>query len=454
MRHFFALPAVVLCLINCGPKVQVTAPPATDVKIGGGVNVAVPAPKTEDEITRYWPFPQKPKMAAHFSHRRFRASPAAKLFEEEFQKKVGDDESATARCMRALFLHVDDVLVGGELRFMDSHAEDTKDAFVVIVKHDGAPELIIECTAAARKEGADGSIFDPNARINNLDEHTSVAMEGTYVVFGTPALVLEALKKPAMALPEVLLNEPADTFFRGEAEAGGILGQLTGTTNSGRSALHLEATSNTVNNALFNQVLPLARMIDSLKPPTLDLTVKVEGSERISAELAFVGDPEQQRGKMRTLFQDVLGLFGGVATARAMAPAEPHDSLQGITSHYHAQVAGQAAYVAASGAARKPTKPFRFTSYPPVPKTIPRGVKVQVDAKDWKAWSGLGFQRVGSQEYQYEIVAAPDGKSAQIIARGDLNGDGKTSKYVQVIKLNPTGGVDLAPNVAETNPGE
>jgi hypothetical protein len=455
MRSVSIFSVVLLCL-NCGgSKVQAVVPPAPDVKIGGETNAPVHAPKNEDGIAQYWAFAQKPKLAAHVSNRRFRASPAAKLVEEKLLKQPGEVDSAITRCERALFLHVDEALVGGDLGF-GNHGDDDKKvaALVVVLKHDGAPELVMECAAAIRKEGEDGSVVDPSARINKLDKYLSVAMEGTYVILGTHELVLEALKKPAMPLPEVLRSESADTFFRGETEVEGIVGRLTGTTNSARSMLAVEASSNTVHNMVFDQVLSFARIIDSVKPATLDLTVKVEGSERISAELAFVGDAEQQRTKMGTLFFDALGLFGAVSAAHATAPAEPHDSVQRIAVTYHVEMASQAARAAAAKASGRPTKPFRFTSFPAVPKTIPRGVKVQVEAKDWKAWSALGFERIGTQEYQYEIVAAPDGKSAQIIARGDLNGDGKASTYVQTLKLNASGGVETAPNIAETNPGE
>jgi len=37
--------------------------------------------------------------------------------------------------------------------------------------------------------------------------------------------------------------------------------------------------------------------------------------------------------------------------------------------------------------------------------------------------------------YQYEVRAAKDGESAEVIARGDLNGDGKTSSFVITIKV-------------------
>ena len=87
------------------------------------------------------------------------------------------------------------------------------------------------------------------------------------------------------------------------------------------------------------------------------------------------------------------------------------------------------AYVTAHATAKK------LASLPAVPKDIPRGMKVQTAPEDWKAWQSIGFAVQGPQYYQYEVVAAPNGKSAEIIARGDLDADGQPSKLVLRVQL-------------------
>ncbi len=97
----------------------------------------------------------------------------------------------------------------------------------------------------------------------------------------------------------------------------------------------------------------------------------------------------------------------------------------------------------------------KLVSYGPVPKTVPKGVKYQTSAADWKPWAPLRFEISVPQYYQYEIKAAKDGESAEIIARGDLNGDGKTSLFVLSIKVDRTANaVRVAPTIAETDPAE
>jgi hypothetical protein len=73
--------------------------------------------------------------------------------------------------------------------------------------------------------------------------------------------------------------------------------------------------------------------------------------------------------------------------------------------------------------------------------------------EDWKAWEPIGYSAQAPQFYQYEIVAAPDGGSAEIIARGDLDGDGKASKFVLRVRLSKEG-PKAEGQIEETDPEE
>ncbi len=97
----------------------------------------------------------------------------------------------------------------------------------------------------------------------------------------------------------------------------------------------------------------------------------------------------------------------------------------------------------------------KLASYPPVPKAVPRGVKYMSSTNDWKPWAPLRFEMGAPQYYQYEIIAAKDGESAEIIARGDLNGDGKTSQFKILVKVDrATNSIRVAPSIHETDPDE
>lgn len=98
----------------------------------------------------------------------------------------------------------------------------------------------------------------------------------------------------------------------------------------------------------------------------------------------------------------------------------------------------------------------KLVSFPAVPKTIPKGVKVTTTPADWKAWAPLHFEMTSPQYYQYEVKAARDGESAEIIARGDLNGDGKTSQFKLLVKIDRAkqSALFVAPTIEETDPQE
>ena len=59
------------------------------------------------------------------------------------------------------------------------------------------------------------------------------------------------------------------------------------------------------------------------------------------------------------------------------------------------------------------------------------------------------------QYYQYEVRAAKDGNSADIFARGDLNGDGKESEFVLHIAIDrKKDAMVIGPNLQERDPEE
>jgi hypothetical protein len=96
----------------------------------------------------------------------------------------------------------------------------------------------------------------------------------------------------------------------------------------------------------------------------------------------------------------------------------------------------------------------RLSSLPPVPKEVPHATKYQSSPGDWKRWEGLKFALNSPQYFQYEVVASKDGKHADIIARGDLNGDGRSSEFKRTISVNPKDGALEVGPIEEKDPGE
>lgn len=97
----------------------------------------------------------------------------------------------------------------------------------------------------------------------------------------------------------------------------------------------------------------------------------------------------------------------------------------------------------------------KLVSFPAVPKLVPKGTKHQSTAADWKPWEPLHFVMSTPHYYQYEIKAAKDGESAEIIARGDLDGDGKTSQFKLLVKVKrPSNELHASPTIQEIDADE
>jgi type IV pilus assembly protein PilA len=97
----------------------------------------------------------------------------------------------------------------------------------------------------------------------------------------------------------------------------------------------------------------------------------------------------------------------------------------------------------------------KLLSFPAVPADVPAAKKYQSQASDWKAWEPIRFSFVDPQYYQYEVRAAKDGESAEIIARGDLDGDGKLSTFTLPMRLDKKSReLTLGPQIQETDPDE
>jgi type IV pilus assembly protein PilA len=100
-------------------------------------------------------------------------------------------------------------------------------------------------------------------------------------------------------------------------------------------------------------------------------------------------------------------------------------------------------------------------SGPAIPSgTVPRGQKYQSSPGEWVAgWGCLRFSMQDPQYYQYEYIRVGDGvtpnaTSFQVVARGDLDADSTTSRFIYngaLISDGDTVLVVLGANISETN---
>ena len=96
----------------------------------------------------------------------------------------------------------------------------------------------------------------------------------------------------------------------------------------------------------------------------------------------------------------------------------------------------------------------KLRSFPAIPKDVPRGVKYTSKPDEWKAWDAIKFSVTQPQYYQYQVRAARDGQSADVIAHGDLDGNGKVSTFQITIRVDPKTKKLVVGSTVKTDPDE
>jgi hypothetical protein len=324
-----------------------------------------------------------------------------------------------------------------------------------------ALELGPEGVKAARAACV-GSLFPvERAKVAGADEAYAagddvVVIEPGVVLFGSKELVERALasaKAPAPFPASLTLKDDQQVVF--QASVKGISGKGALRVSSEHFRLEVESD---VPNAGFADMVEHnikdarehAQAFAAHNPAAASITklfdlVQVERRGTHFAANFELREPAIDQAR------DVSALIGiGVYGVRRYLT----DAKAGEAPAVLAQIAKSYSATLADPEAAKHHAPKKLASLPAVPATVPRGVKYQSSADDWKAWAPIHFALVDPQYFQYEVVAAKDGKSAEIFARGDLDGNGKNSLYRLKVVLDPKTGQLSASEHSEDAPLE
>ena len=245
----------------------------------------------------------------------------------------------------------------------------------------------------------------------------------------------------------------------------------------GEDGAHTRAVSALPGGSALRLWIDLARAADlsgalSRKPApeTQEIWGRVgKGDQRLTSALAFTAVPEADRVRLELDEVNGIGLFAAVGIfgvrsyLSAAKSAEAKNTLGALT---------RAAIMAHEREHPGPNNTVIHKlcqSAPPVPATVPRGVKYQSSAQsgvDYDAgdaltgWRCLKFTMPGPQYYQYTYSAGgpykgprrggpdPGPNGFEVAAEGDLDGDGVTSLFTRVGKIDPqTGMMVVAPEL-------
>lgn len=169
---------------------------------------------------------------------------------------------------------------------------------------------------------------------------------------------------------------------------------------------------------------------------------KVEVQKQDTAVSVHLALDKQQA---ETFFSDVLVKLvqegvGKYANSAKTAEARDHVMRIALALSDHAR----------AKRAKAPFPPSAPLSPAVVPGRRPADVGQSFEHPSWKA---IGFAPTGPVYYAYQFVTAADGKSVEVIAEGDLDGDGVRSKYSVKVKME---GAEprIDPDLTRQNPYE
>ena len=451
-RSLVALVAL-LTITACGGAVPPAAPRDVVVRATGPDRSAPAEPRrgASDLLKKAWSI-ESPKVVAYADFRGLVRTPLMKGLANNLVAIVGATGATPAqkKCVEDFLGNVQELALGS----------DGNELLVLVRVDPAATKWVAPCLLGVFPTSAPTTIAGASEAWTNKSDVTAVSTQGL-VLLGVRGSVERGLAggNSGANLAAVTLGEGeyiawSATMFDEQRPAKGT---LLATDTQFRVAAEADLPSETLGQRIETELDPrslVATLLstglkgdeaESVKRLVGGIEVKRSG-RHIAVALDLREPPEAQARDLG--IAAALGIYG---VRRYISNAKQAEARN---------VVGQLAksVVADWEAERPDSKPLakkKLVSYGPVPKTVPRGVKYQSTDADWKPWYPLRFSMTLPQYFQYEIKAAKDGESAEIIARGDLNGDGKTSRFRLLLKVErPSNEVRISPSIEETDPDE
>lgn len=446
---FAKILVVVGCgwLLACGGTSPAKAPEPVSPPLAEAATPARVARTPSLEVSKYWVLSQPQPFSLYADLTSLLRSELVSGLLPAIIAEAGDALKSNERaCLTAVVEHARELLVAGGdssgLAVMSLGAEGVKAARTACV---GAV-LPVERAALKGTEEA-----------YEIGDGDVLAVMPGVVLYGSKRFVEAALDATAQPTPlpahfELLADQ--QLAFRFEMPEKNVSASGTAGTSpqhflvAGQVQLPSDAAAEEVEKKISIGRSQAGLLLQSAGGPGLGrlldaVELKRRGSS-FDVRFDLRGTPAQQARDLGTLA--ALGINGARKYLLNAKAAEAKATLARITKAY------QLSLNAVDAAKPKNTK--KLASFPAVPTSIPRGGKYRSSADDWKGWAPIQFKLDGPQYFQYEVVAAKDGKSAEVLARGDLDGDGVASLYRLKIQLDVKTGQLTAHELDETDPFE
>ncbi len=397
-------------------------------------------------IREHWPFERPPSLVVYADFAELGRTELVRALVPASLEMAKDQLSeAQQKCIREAVASAKEIAVG---------AATSTGRFAVVVRFDPAawPSTPDAClgelgeTHAAHIDGAQrGRAF----------RRIVVASDRDVLVAGTPNLVRAAFAGHPKAAPPHLSLEPGQYLawsFAAPDESFEIKGALT--TTPERFGIHVAVDVSKPGDAaelerLVQRVRHEASQPLGPNPESTAFAKRILDAfemRRIANHFDFGLDlTEPPRNQAFDIGQaSTLAIYGVRRYLSQAKIAEARNTVSAIAKDY----------ISSWHPEPPAPKKTKFVSLPPVPPTVPQAMRYQSSPAEWEPWHEIRFSMTDPQFFQYEVRASKNGKTAEIIARGDLDGDGKTSNFSLKLEIDRDGELRVSPVIVETDPEE
>lgn len=399
-------------------------------------------------IAKRWPFRRPPTFSLYADVAGFTRTEVFRTFATSAMLMArGQVDLEQSTCIRALLDGARELAFGYEME---------GDEGIVVMSH--RPELRERAGDCLRRFGAQAGPALAGARETHVLGNNVIAFaDSDVVLYGSKSRVAEALAGHSSAGPALGLAPDEYVTWSGAFPELGVTGSLACSDERFALSVVLEAKDERLASQLGTMAEQSKQKVAeiggaeerALAQHLLDALKIQRDDNRFTISFELLKPPEEQAKDLG--MAAALAIHGVRRYISRAKQAEAKNALGAIARDYVSWWEREELTPTLAA----PPKRKKLFSLIPVPTQVPSGKKYQTAEGEWKAWQNIRFSMSNPQYYQYEVKAAKDGKSADIIARGDLDGDGKPSTFTLRLKVDQKiNALVIGKEIEEVDPDE